>query len=136
MLPRSGGQYVFARHTFGEYAGFVVGWSDWLSVCGTVAAVSLVIGEFSAALFPVLTGQEVTIAIAVATIFALTQWRGIRWGSLVQNLTSLAKAAAFLALVAAAFVLGGDAAPAAAALGETEPAPIALASALLLSLQA
>src|SRR5919106_3059602 len=50
MLPRSGGQYVFAREALGEYAGFVVGWSDWLSVCGTVAAVSIVIGDFSAAL--------------------------------------------------------------------------------------
>ena len=34
MLPRSGGQYVFSRHALGDYAGFVVGWSDWLSTCG------------------------------------------------------------------------------------------------------
>ena len=131
MLPRSGGQYVFARHAFGDYAGFVVGWSDWLSVCGTVAAVSIVIGGFSAVLFPVLSGRDVTIAAGVAAVFALTQWRGIRWGSLVQNVTSLAKAAAFLALIAAAFVLGGDPVPPASA-----PAPAAaLATAVLLSLQ-
>jgi APA family basic amino acid/polyamine antiporter len=132
MLPRSGGQYVFARHAFGDYAGFVVGWSDWLSVCGTVAAVSLVIGDFSAVLFPALAGQDVTIAVVVAAIFALAQWRGIRWGSLVQNVTSLAKAAAFLALIAAAFALGGDPPPPASAAA----APAALATALLLSLQA
>jgi APA family basic amino acid/polyamine antiporter len=132
MLPRSGGQYVFARHTFGDYAGFVVGWSDWLSVCGTVAAVSLVIGGFSGVLFPVLAGQDVTIAVGVAAIFALTQWRGIRWGSLVQNLTSLAKAAAFLALIAAAFLLGGDQGPAA----PPPAATAAVATAVLLSLQA
>jgi APA family basic amino acid/polyamine antiporter len=132
MLPRSGGQYVFARHALGDYAGFVVGWSDWLSVCGTVAAVSLVIGEFSAALVPVLAGRDVAVAAAVAAFFALLQWRGIRWGSVVQNLTSLAKALAFMALVAAAFVLGGDAAPAAPA----PAAPSAIAPALLLSLQA
>jgi APA family basic amino acid/polyamine antiporter len=26
LMPRSGGQYVFARNVFGPYAGFVVGW--------------------------------------------------------------------------------------------------------------
>jgi APA family basic amino acid/polyamine antiporter len=52
MIPRSGGQYVFARHAIGEYAGFIVGWSDWLSTVGSTAAVALVIGSFSGALFP------------------------------------------------------------------------------------
>ena len=132
MLPRSGGQYVFARHALGDYVGFVVGWSDWLSVCGTVAAVSIVIGDFSAALVPALRGHETTLAAAVAVAFALTQWRGVRWGSRIQNATSLAKAVAFLALIAAAFALGGGpvvtdpAAP---------PSGLALATALLLALQ-
>src|SRR5688572_5478372 len=132
MLPRSGGQYVFARHTFGDYAGFVVGWSDWLSVCGTVAAVSLVIGEFSVALLPAWRGWNVPIATGVTLVFAATQWHGVRWGSFVQNVTSLAKTAAFLALVAAAFVMGGR--QDAAASPEMSAGP-ALATALLLSLQ-
>src|SRR3954447_22519781 len=42
MLPRSGGQYVFARHTFGDYAGFVVGWMDWISTCAATAGVPTV----------------------------------------------------------------------------------------------
>ena len=42
MIPRSGGQYVFARYALGEYAGFIVGWSDWISTCGSTAAVAIV----------------------------------------------------------------------------------------------
>ena len=34
-IPLSGGQYNFSRRGLGEYAGFLVGWSDWLSTCGT-----------------------------------------------------------------------------------------------------
>src|SRR2546421_670621 len=49
MLPRSGGQYVYVRHALGAYPGFIVGWSDWLSTCGTVAAVALVVGEYAGA---------------------------------------------------------------------------------------
>jgi APA family basic amino acid/polyamine antiporter len=107
MLPRSGGQYVFARHALGEYAGFIVGWSDWISTCGTAAAVSLVIGEFMGALFPALAGRFVVIATGVAILFALLQWRGVVWGSNVQNVTSLMKALAFLTLIIAAFIWGG-----------------------------
>jgi APA family basic amino acid/polyamine antiporter len=107
MIPRSGGQYVFARYALGEYAGFIVGWSDWISSCGSTAAVSLLIGTFSGALFPALNGKASLIAAAVAIVFALLQWRGIIWGSNIQNLTSLLKALAFVALILAAFIFGG-----------------------------
>ena len=47
MLPRSGGQYIFARHAFGDYAGFLVGWVDWISTCASTGAIALVLGESS-----------------------------------------------------------------------------------------
>jgi basic amino acid/polyamine antiporter, APA family len=107
MIPRSGGQYVYSRYALGEYAGFIVGWSDWISSCGSTATVALLIGEFSGALVPALAGKGPIVAAAVAIIFAALQWRGIVWGSNIQNLTSLLKALAFLALIAAAFIFGG-----------------------------
>jgi APA family basic amino acid/polyamine antiporter len=109
MLPRSGGQYVFARRALGDYAGFVVGWSDWLSTCGTIAAVSVVIGDYAGALFSAFAGRTVPVAVSVTVIFALVQWHGIRWGGAVQNVTSLLKCLAFVALVAACFTFGGGA---------------------------
>ena len=107
MIPRSGGQYVFSRYALGEYAGFIVGWSDWISSCGSTAAVALVVGTFSGALIPALEGKATATAATVTIVFALLQWRGIVWGSTTQNITSLLKALAFLALIAAAFVFGG-----------------------------
>lgn len=115
MLPESGGQYVFSRYALGEYAGFIVGWSDWISTCGTTAAVSIVIGDFLGVLFPSLAGKSVPIAVAITILFAVLQWRGIVLGSQVQNITSLLKAVAFLILIVAAFALGAKgAAPAVA----------------------
>jgi APA family basic amino acid/polyamine antiporter len=108
MIPRSGGFYVFARRALGEYPGFVVGWSDWLSTCGTVAAVALVIGEYAGLLVPALAGRALTVAAAVAIAFAILQWRGVRWGSRSQELTSLLKTLAFAALIAACFAFGGQ----------------------------
>lgn len=135
MIPRSGGQYVFARHALGEYSGFIVGWSDWLSTCGSAAAVSLLIGEFAEALFPQLQGKKIGTAAAVAIVFAVLQWRGIIWGSAVQNTTSLLKALAFLLLIAAAFVFGGQGSFTTSTAAPM-PSGFALLAALVLSLQA
>lgn len=125
MIPRSGGQYVYSRYALGEYAGFIVGWSDWISSCGSTALVSLLIGEFSGALVPALAGKGPIVAAAVAIVFAVAQWRGIIWGSNIQNLTSLLKALAFLALIVAAFILGGGGSL--VATSETYSTPVGMA---------
>ena len=134
MLPRAGGQYAFSRYALGDYAGFIVGWSDWLSTCGSAALVSLVIGEFAGKLFPALTGKDVVTATIIAIVFAVLQWRGVSWGSRAQNTTSLLKAIAFLILIAAAFIAGNG-----GAFTTTSSAPatvsIGLVAALVLSLQ-
>ncbi len=134
MIPKSGGQYVFSRYALGEYAGFIVGWSDWISTCGSTAAVSLLIGRFAGALYPILDGQQVVIAATVAIAFAMLQWRGIIWGSTAQNVTSSLKALAFLALIAAVFVLGGGGVSATPPTQIT-PAGFAMITAIVLSLQ-
>jgi APA family basic amino acid/polyamine antiporter len=134
MIPRSGGQYVFARRALGDYAGFVVGWSDWLSTCGSTAAVSIVIGEYAGVLFPALSDQSVLIASIIAITFAVLQWRGIHWGSNIQNLTSLLKALAFVALVIACFILGGEGSNAGPQ-PATTPTELPLMFALVLALQ-
>jgi APA family basic amino acid/polyamine antiporter len=128
MIQRSGGQYVFAREALGEYAGFVVGWSDWLSTCGTSAAVSIVVGEYAGVLVPGLAGKTSIIAAAVVAAFAILQWRGVRSGSLTQQVSSLVKALAFVALIVACFALGGG-----GALAGTEPAPSSADSSFLLA---
>lgn len=107
MLPQTGGQYVFARRALGPYAGFVVGWSDWISTCGSTAAVALVVGAYSGVLVPSLAGREKSIAVFIAVAFALLQWRGVRWGSRAQEITTLLKTLAFVALIIACFALGG-----------------------------
>jgi APA family basic amino acid/polyamine antiporter len=108
MMPRSGGQYVFAHDALGDYAGFIVGWSDWISTCGSSSFISLVIVQYAGVLLPSIKGGSVWIALGIVVLFGIIQWRGIRWGSRVQNLTSLLKTIAFVALVVACFLLTGN----------------------------
>ncbi len=137
-IPRSGGQYNFSRRALGDYAGFIVGWSDWLSTCGT-AAVAIVIAEYSGHLFPVLAGHVKLIAASIVLGFGILQWRGVRWGSGAQLVTAAMKTAALMLLVFACFILGSHqraAASAATAALPSLPAGWPLAVALVLGLQA
>jgi APA family basic amino acid/polyamine antiporter len=104
MIPRSGGFYVFAHRALGNYAGFIVGWSDWMSTCATLAVISMVVGEYLGVLVPAVANKQKVVALTVVLVFALLQWRGIRWGSLTQNITSLLKVLVFIAFVVFAFL--------------------------------
>ncbi|HXN00072.1 MAG TPA: APC family permease [Candidatus Dormibacteraeota bacterium] len=137
-IPRSGGQYNFSRRALGDYAGFIVGWSDWLSTAGTNAAVAIVIAEYSGALFAPLAGKEKLVAVGILVGFAILQWRGIKWGSGAQLFTAALKTAAFLVLVIACFVLGGHSAAGATNGGASTialPAGWLLAAGFMLGLQ-
>ena len=132
MIPRSGGWYVFVHRAMGNYPGFVVGWSDWLSTCGTLAVIAMVVGEYTAVLIPRLAGRDKTIALTVVLAFAALQWRGIRWGSFTQNVTSLLKTLIFAVIAIAAFTFGGN-----TTTGTSLAAPhgFALFAALIIALQ-
>lgn len=133
MIPRSGGQYVFVRRGLGEYPAFIVGWSDWLSTCGSSALVAIVIGEYAGALIPALHGRVTAVAVALIAVFGLLQWRGVRWGDRTQQLTSLLKALALVALVAACVLLTPPRAAAPAA--PLAPAGLGLLAAIVIALQ-
>lgn len=135
MIPRSGGQYVFVRRALGPYPGFVVGWSDWISTCGSVAAVSIVLGEYAGPLVPALAGRETLTASFVVVLFTMLQWRGVRVGDAAQQLTSLLKTIALLGLVAAILLLPGVQ-PATAEAGAALPSGIALLGATVIAFQA
>ena len=138
-IPRSGGQYNFSRRAIGDYAGFIVGWSDWLSTCGTAAAVAIVISDYSGHLFPILEGHVKLISVSIIIGFGILQWRGIRWGSSAQLFSAAIKTVAFLVLVIACFFLGGAAHRAAVEVNATPlalPSGWPLAIAFMLGLQA
>jgi APA family basic amino acid/polyamine antiporter len=95
MIPKSGGQYVFARRAFGEYPGFVIGWTDWVSSCGAIAAAAIALGE--------LTNHKTATALAATVAFTVVQWIGVKAGDRTQQLLSLMKVLALLAVAAACF---------------------------------
>ena len=90
MTPRSGGFYSLIRRAYGPYAGFVIGWADWLTYAADLALKAVVIIEFVAILIPESAAWSTALAITVTTVFAVIQLRGIGLGALIQEIgTSL-----------------------------------------------
>ena len=108
MYPKAGGWYVFVRKAFGDYGGFIIGWSDWIATCASIASIAIAIGEFFVVIFPGLSSDIKAIAIIILLLFTVIQWIGLKSSSGAQQITSLIKAIAFLALVIACFIWGGN----------------------------
>jgi APA family basic amino acid/polyamine antiporter len=111
----------------------IVGWSDWVSSVAAFAAAAILVGEYAGALIPSLATSSLGVGLAVVVFFTVLQYRGVKWGDIVQQATTLLKALAFAALIVACFVITPVSPPAAAA----APAPITVGfTAVVLAMQA
>ena len=135
MRPRSGGLYPLVHDALGEYPGFIVGWTDWLATCGSMAAVAMVFGEYAGSLVPAARGFDVASASAVIAAFAVLQWRGVRIGDAAQQLTSLVKAIALVGLAGVALVTPLTVVPSVSVSTVAVPAGLAFAGAVIIALQ-
>jgi hypothetical protein len=103
LMPRSGGQYVFARQVFGPYAGFVVGWSDWVSSSAAGAAVSMAVAEYAGAFVSAETRVVLALALGIVAFVTALLWRGVRSSGLTVQLLTLAKVVVLVGVPLVAF---------------------------------
>jgi len=107
MLPKAGGSYNYVKRAFGDYAGFVTGWFDYITNAIAPAFYCLVISEYVVILFPHLKPLTTVIAIAFLLAFTILHASGIRNGSRVQQITSVIKIVCFVVLIVACFSYSG-----------------------------
>ncbi|MEL1246278.1 amino acid permease [Flavobacterium sp. DGU11] len=106
-IPKAGGSYNYIKRAFGEYAGFISGWFDYITNAIAPSFFCIVISEYIAILFPALKGLTTVIAIAFLAGFTLLHMSGIKNGSIVQQVTSIIKVLFFVALITACFWYSG-----------------------------
>jgi len=130
MAPGAGGVYPWARRAFGDYPAFLVGYSDWLQQCSSMAGLGLLIGEYTGAVVPALEGRSLAVAGAILLGLLAAQWKGVKTLAGIQEVTSVLKGGALLLLVAAIFLL--PAAPPAEGAVRTD---LPLVAAVILAMQ-
>ena len=111
--PNTGGIYVFIREGWGRLPAFLFGWSELLLIrAAALGAIATTFSEY----FLRVTGRDPGIApyssyvhfIAAAAILltATFNYVGIRWGALVQNITTLGKTGALVVIIILALAIG------------------------------
>lgn len=120
MMPKAGGPYNYVKRAFGDYAGFISGWFDYLLNSIAPAYFCIVTGEYLSLLFPSLAGYEMMMGLGFLILFMLFHLSGVKSGSIAQQVTSVIKVVFFIALVVACFVIDTGAIPAAKAEKLTE----------------
>ncbi len=135
MMPHAGGQYVYLREALGPLWGFLYGWTMFLVIqTGTIAAVGVAFGKFLGVFFPsisatrwiwhiahvpkipvgpmVLGNMDVglntqnLIGILMILLLSVVNVYGVKTGAMVQNIFTVAKAAALLGLAFVGLAIG------------------------------
>ena len=129
MMPKAGGQYVYLREAFSPMAGFLYGWTLFMVIqTGTIAAVAVgfaryfgvrwhTISESNYIVRPIHLGSSYAISLSTAqlvgiVLIALLTWmntRGLRLGKFVQNVFTITKTGALIALIILGIAVGWNA---------------------------
>ncbi len=131
MFPRAGGLYVYLREGISPLFGFLYGWTLFTVIwSGGTAAASVGFSRYAGLLVPAFTpdvflggdvmfaGAPVTIGVSLQRLLAigavvLLTWiniRGVTAASVVQNVFTVAKCAAILAIAVLGLTIGRNAA--------------------------
>lgn len=127
-MPEAGGQYIYLREAYGPMSGFLFGWIMFLVYqTGSIAAVSVGFAEYFGYFFPSLSTSKILyattitvfsksftyslsvgqwVAIAVIIFLSILNYIGLGFGSVVQNIFTVLKIGAIIAIVALGFIIG------------------------------
>jgi APA family basic amino acid/polyamine antiporter len=120
MFPDSGGQYIYLREAYGDLIAFLYGWMLFsVANGGTIAALSVASAAYAGQVFPFVSQEHVAFSVfgiavtrahllGIVLIAALTFVNvvGLRWGALLQNVSTWTKFAAMAAFVVLGLAIG------------------------------
>ncbi len=112
-MPETGGLYVYIREAWGRLPAFLFGWSELVLIrAASLGAVSTTCAEYGFRLFggnpsdPAHVAHVHYVAAGAIAVTAFFNYRGLRWGSVVQNITTFAKYGGLLFIVVVALAVG------------------------------
>ncbi len=120
MFPDSGGQYIYLREAYGDLPAFLYGWMLFsVANGGSIAALAVAAAAYTGQVIPVISQEHVVVSalgitltrahlVGLLLIVVLTYVNvvGLRWGALLQNVSTWTKFTAMAAFVTLGFAIG------------------------------
>lgn len=105
----NGGPYAYARQSFGDFTGFLMGWAYWLSFVIGVPTVAIAFVGYLGVFIPALNGNplaQLAAAIALIGAFTYINIRGLKEMSAAQITLTLLKIVPLVAIIGLAVPAG------------------------------
>jgi basic amino acid/polyamine antiporter, APA family len=120
MFPDSGGQYIYLREAYGDLVAFLYGWMLFtVGNGGTIAALSVASAAYMGNIIPFISQRHVIFSLAgmpftrahaiglvLIAILTCVNVFGLRWGALLQNISTWTKFTAMAVFVVLGFAIG------------------------------
>lgn len=102
-----GGLYAFIRDGFGPFPAFLYGWTLFFVIgAGTIATLAVAAANYMTQFMPLSQAQKSVVAATLILLMMAINVRGTRESATVQNVATVIKVVAILAMSAVLFVLG------------------------------
>ncbi len=108
-MPASGGEYIFLSRLYHPLIGFLSGWvSLTVGFSAPIAASAIGFSEYFSRAIPLFDSflSQKLLSIAVIILFTAIHFRGVEFGSKVQNYLTILKVALIVGLITAGFLAG------------------------------
>ncbi|MBU1125912.1 MAG: amino acid permease [Candidatus Omnitrophica bacterium] len=106
-FPKTGGDYVYLRESFGPLVSFLYAWISVLVIrTGAIASVAFVFSEYCASFLGLVSVWVKPIAVIMILFLSFINIWGLRQGKTLQNILSAGKILTLVAIVGVGFILG------------------------------
>jgi basic amino acid/polyamine antiporter, APA family len=107
MHPQAGGLYIFIKDCFGPLMGFLYGWTLFFVIsAGSIATLAVAFSNYLSEFIPISALMAKTISVAMIFLITLVNVRGTRESADLQNVTTVAKVLAIVAMSMALLWMG------------------------------
>src|SRR5687768_12253602 len=105
--PRTGGVYAFIKEGFGPLPAFLFGWAEITVIrAAAVGAIAMTFSEYFLRVLEQPLENARYLAAAAIIIMGVVNILGVKWGTIVINLTTIAKYGGLLFIILVALALG------------------------------
>lgn len=107
MMPEAGGGYIYVREAFGGLPAFLLGWMTLLMIAsGAIAAVAMGFAGYLERFVPIgAVGGRIGVAAITIIVLTITNYLGVKPGTVTANVFTVCKIAALGALIVIGIVV-------------------------------
>ena len=105
----AGGPYAYVRESFGDLAGFLIGWGYWVGVVFGVTAIAVGFAGYMGSIFPIFAANSLTQALVAAMGIGVLTWvniKGISEAATVQLVLTILKIVPLIVIIGLGIAYG------------------------------